>query len=131
LEHAIPFPENLLQDYAAAWSSGDPEAVANLYAPDVVRQDTLFGYDLQRSSAIKEFTKTFFAWYPGVRLELHDSLKWSARDLGSLYSIHVSDQTGKPCDVRAIILLESSQDKIINERLFYNADSLIACGWAQ
>jgi ketosteroid isomerase-like protein len=126
-----PFSENLLQNYAAAWSSGDPDAVANLYTPDVERQDTLFGYDQHGSTTVKDFAADFFAWYPGVRLELQDSLQWSAKDLGGVYAIHVTDQEGKPCDVRAIILSESSKDKIINERLFYNADSLIACGWAQ
>ena len=34
-------------------------------------------------------------------------------------------------DVHAIILLESSQDKITKEWMFYNADFLISCGWAQ
>jgi hypothetical protein len=135
-----PMSEKLLQDYATAWSSGDPEAVANLYAPesvanlsnpDVVRQDTLFGYDVQGRSAIKDFAANFFAWYPGVRLELQYALQFSVTEPGGVYAIHVSDQTGEPCDVRAIILLRSYHDKIINERLFYNADSLIACGWAQ
>ena len=124
-------PEKLLPDYATAWSSGDPEAVVNLYTPYVVRQDTLFGYDQQRSTAVKEFAADFFAWYPGVRLELLDSLLWSVKDIGGVYSIHVSDQAGKPCDVRAIILIELLRDKIKNERVLYNADSLIACGWAQ
>jgi len=51
--------------------------------------------------------------------------------IGGVYAIHVSDKAGQPCDVSAIILLDTSQDKITNEWLFYNADSLIACGWAQ
>ncbi len=126
-----PIPEKLTQDYAAAWSSGDPETVASLYDPNIVRQDTLFGENQQGSTAVKEYANNYFAWYPGVRLELQDSLQWSSKDLGGVYAIHVIDRAGRPCDVRAIILLESSQDKIINEKLFYNADSLIACGWAQ
>jgi hypothetical protein len=49
-------------------------------------------------------------------------------------TFHARDQAGKPCDVRAIILLEApfldsvSTGKLINEWLFYDPDSLIACG---
>jgi hypothetical protein len=126
-----PIPEKLLLDYATAWSSGDPETVASLYNPNIVRQDTLLRENQQGSTAMKEFATKYFAWYPGVRLELKDSLQWSAKDLGGVYAIHGSDETGKPCDVRAIILLEVSQDKIVKERLLYNAGTLIACGWAK
>jgi hypothetical protein len=50
--------------------------------------------------------------------------------IDGVYAIHVSDQTYLPCELNAIILPKSSQDKIANEFVFYNADSLIACGWA-
>jgi hypothetical protein len=128
------FHPKMIQAYETAWSSGNPEAVASLYDPKVVRTDSLFEENQQGSSAVKEFATTFFAWYPGVRLELLKSFELytsSPLRTGGVYAIHVTDQAGKPCDVRAIILLESSQDKITNEWLFYNADSLIACGWAQ
>jgi uncharacterized protein (TIGR02246 family) len=127
----LTFNQKPLQDYASAWSSGDPEAVASLYAPDVVRLDTLFGYNQQGSTAVKDFAANFFSWYPGVRLELLQSFKLFDSNpvmAGGVYAIHVSDQAGKPCDVRVIILLEISQDKITKEWMFYNADSLIACG---
>ena len=123
-----------LQDYATAWSSGDKETVASLYDPKVFRQDSLYGENQQGNSAIKEFATNFFAWYPGVRLELQQSFKQCCAlppKIGGEYAIHVSDQAGKPCDVRAIILLEVPHDKITKEWVFYNADSLIACGWAK
>jgi hypothetical protein len=126
-------PKPLL-DYASAWSSGDPKTVANMYSPYVERQDTLFGYDQQNSNAVKEFAADFFAWYPGVRLELLDSFKLrnsTPTFIGGMYAIHVTDQAGKPCDVHAIILLETIPDQIIKEWMYYNADSLIACGWAK
>jgi ketosteroid isomerase-like protein len=123
-----------LQDYASAWSSGDAEPVANLYDPQAVRQDTLFGENQQGSTAVKEYATNFFAWYPGVRLELLNSFELLYSHpvmVGGVYAIHATDQAGKPCDVHTIVLLESSQDKITKEWMFYNADSLIACGWAK
>jgi hypothetical protein len=125
--------QKLLQDYATAWSSGDPEEVASLYDPETVRSDSLYGESQQGSSTVKEFATKFFTWYPGVRLELLQSFGENPISIknGGEYVFHVFDQAGQLCDVSAIILLEPSQDKIIKEWVFYNADSLIACGWAQ
>jgi hypothetical protein len=123
-----------LLSYETAWSSGNAKTVASLYDPKVVRTDSLFGYDQQGSFAVKAFATNFFTWYPGMRLELLQSFKLFDSNpvmAGGVYAIHVSDKAGKPCDVRAIILLEIPQDKITKEWVFYNADSLIACGWAQ
>ncbi len=128
------FTQKPLQDYASAWSSDNPGTVASLYAPEVIRQDTLFNENQQGISAVKKFATNFFNWYPGVSFELLQSFKLGDSkpvNTGGVYSIHVSDQAGKPCDVKSIIVLELSQDKIINEWLYYNADSLISCGWAQ
>ncbi len=128
------FDPQPLQDYATAWSSGDPEAVAGLYVPESVRQDSIFKEKQQGISAIKDFATSFFTWYPGVSLELFQTFKLGDSDpvvSGGVYAIHVADQAGKPCAVRAIILLETSQKKIINETLFYNGESLITCGWAR
>jgi ketosteroid isomerase-like protein len=133
-KQGLTFDFTPLKYYETAWSSGDAEKVASLYNPQVVRQDTLFGENQQGSTAVKEFATNFFAWYPGVRLELLKSFELFLSDPvmeGGVYAIHVSDKAGKPCDVRAIILLEVPQDKITKEWVFYNADSLIACGWAQ
>ncbi len=128
------FDQKPLQDYASAWSSGDPGTVASLYSAEVVRQDTLFRENQQGSSAITAYAASFFNWYPGVQMELLQSFMLAESkpiEIGGVYAIHVSDQAGKPCDVNAVILLDVSQDQIINEWVFYNADSLIACDWAQ
>ncbi len=124
-----------LQDYASAWSSGNPEAVAGLYDTESVRQDSIFKEKQQGSSAVKEFAASFFTWYPGVRLELLQSFKLGNSYpviSGGVYAFHVTDQAGKPCTVRAIIILEAyPKEKIINESLYYNGESLITCGWAR
>jgi SnoaL-like domain len=128
------FDQKPLQDYASAWSSGNPGTVTSLYSTEVIRQDTLFHENQQGSLAIEEFATHFFNWYPGVRMEFLKSFMLAESKpikMGGVYAIHVSDQAGQPCAVNAVILLEIAEGKIINERLFYNADSLIDCGWAQ
>ncbi len=131
----LPFDEKLMRDYADAWSSGDVEKVANLYTPEATRLDTLFSEDQQGTTAIKEYATNFFTWYPGVNLSLLESFGEFTRVIkrGGEYSIHVSDLNGNPCDVKMVVVLEpdETQAKIAHEWVFYNADSLIACGWAQ
>ncbi len=129
------FDSQPLQDYASAWSSGNPETVAGLYDTKSVRQDSIFNEKQQGVSAVKEFAASFFTWYAGIRLEVLQTFKLGnsyPAVLGGVYAIHLTDQAGKPCAVRAIILLEAyPEKKIINELLFYNGESLITCGWAQ
>jgi hypothetical protein len=131
----LDFDQKMLQDYAAAWSSGDAQAVTSLYSTDAVRKDNLFGEKQQDSAAIQEYAQKFFSWYPGIRLSLLQSFgeypKLEKR--GGVYALNVTDRAGKPCEVQGLILLEpdSSGQKIAQEWVFYQADSLIACGWAR
>ncbi|WP_171240699.1 nuclear transport factor 2 family protein [Ruegeria sp. HKCCA5491] len=66
---------NLARDYAIAWSSGDPEAVAGFFAPDgtitVNRGDPFVG-----RSAIADMARGFFDEF--VDLEVRcDMLRWA------------------------------------------------------
>jgi len=131
----MPFDSNLLRNYANVWSSGNPKSVAGLYTADAIRQDTLFIENQQGNTAINAYATKFFDWYPGVHLTLLESFGELPREIkrGGVYSIQVSDLSGKPCDVKMLVVLEpdETQAKIAQEWVFYNADSLIACGWAQ
>jgi ketosteroid isomerase-like protein len=131
----IPSDSKLLQDYAGVWSSGKPQTIASLYAEDAIRQDSLFNENQEGNQAISEFAKNFINWYPGVRLTLLDEFAEGPKVIkrGGVYSIQISDPGGKPCEVKMLVVLEpdATQSKIAKEWVFYNADSLIACGWAQ
>jgi hypothetical protein len=129
----VNFNEKPLQDYATAWSSGEPEEVGSLYDPQAVRIDTLFGETEQGSPAIKEFAANFFAWYPDISIGLQKTIRLGRQHIGGVYEIRISDQVGQPCVVRAIILQKRTLDDnyIINESVYYQPDTLIACGWAR
>ena len=123
----------LLDEYVDAWSSGDTQAVANLYNPEAVRQDALFGEDLQGSEAVKNYASDFFTGYPGVKLESLSTFGAPGKitTLGGIYAIHTTDGNGKPCDVKTAIVIETKENKVNNEWVFYNPDSLIDCDWAK
>jgi hypothetical protein len=129
----VEFNVKPLQDYATAWSSGEPEAVGSLYDPQAVRTDTLFLETEQGSPAIKEFAANFFAWYPGVSIGLQKSIRLGQQYVGGVYEIHISDRVGQPCVVRAIILQKRTLDDnlISKESVYYQPDTLLACGWAR
>lgn len=131
----LEFDPKLLQDYAQAWSSEDPQIVSNLYAIDAVRTDGLFGEDQKGSAAIEDYATKLFTWYPGVRFTLVEAFGEFEKPVkrGGVYTISILDGASKPCDIDMIVLLEpdESQQKIAQEWVFYNTDSLIACGWAQ
>jgi ketosteroid isomerase-like protein len=129
----MPFDPTILNDYSTAWSSGDAQTVAALYNADAVREDTLFGENQQGSTAVKEFAADFFNKHPGISLELIQPIgeNGEVKTLGGVYAMHVTDQNGKPCDIKALIVLEPDNGKISKETVFYQPDSLIACGWAQ
>ncbi len=129
------FAKKPLQDYQTAWSSGDPKAVAALYDQQAERTDTLFNENQRGQAAIEAFATQFFAWYPGVRLEylrgFELATSFNPLRVGGIYALHVTDRAGKPCNVKAVLLLALIKNKITEEQWFYSADSLLACGWAR
>lgn len=66
---------NLARDYAIAWSSGDPDAVASFYAPDgqiVINR----GDALQGRPAIAEMVRGFYAEFPDLEVRC-DMMRWA------------------------------------------------------
>jgi len=122
-----------LENFASTWSSGDPQAVASLYTQDATREDTLFKERQQGQATILAFAANFFALLPGARWELLQPFGETSpgKVQGGVYAIHVSDQSGKPCGVQTLLLLELSEEGILSERAYYDADSLVACNWAR
>lgn len=125
--------EQFLEEFSAAWSTGDPEVVSNLYAPSAILEDSLFRVNAAGQESIQDYVADFFRWYPGVTLQLEGSFAEAEPGViqGGVFSIHVLDTERNPCQIYAAILLEPSQTGITKERLYYDADSLITCGWAQ
>jgi len=123
----------LLTSYQTAWSSGDPQQVADLYASDGVRQEPLLGVKQEGREAILSYAKSFFAWYPSVQWEFTQPFGEVAPKTplsGGIFTIHALGSDGKPCDVRAAVLLQDTAGKINHEYVYYDTHSLIKCGWA-
>ena len=66
---------NLARDYAIAWSSGDPDAVASFFAPEgrisINRGESVTGQD-----AIAEVARNMFKDFPDLELRC-DMMRWA------------------------------------------------------
>jgi uncharacterized protein (TIGR02246 family) len=128
---------DLTSAYARAWSSADTAAVGKLYAPDAVREDMVFGDREESRDEIAAFASRFREWYPdatfgvvapyGVGTPAVAGRPVVAAEL----TIAASDAGGRPCTVKAAVYLETKGGLIASERVYYDADSLIGCGWAK
>jgi hypothetical protein len=127
-----PLDQRILQDYAAAWSSGNPESLAELYTTGAIRQEPLLWENKYGTAQIVAFANKFFSEFPGARLELLQSFGEfpDATHIGGIYAIHVQ-KPRKTCAVRALVVLESEDEKISKEWVFYQPDTLFDCGWVR
>jgi hypothetical protein len=126
--------KTLLLSYSSAWSSGNPNIIAELYTNSAARKDTIFGEFLEGSEAISSFAESFFARYPSAKLTLLQAFgegKGETPIIGGTYAVEVTNSTNQPCDVLFGVLLQASEGKITHETLYYEPDSLVKCGWAQ
>ena len=51
---------------------------------------------------------------------------------GGVFSITVKDNSGNPCEIRVVLILTPDDDgSIQTQQIYYQADTLLACGWVK
>jgi hypothetical protein len=127
-----PLDQNILQEYASAWSSGSTETVADLYTTDAVRYEPLLWEDKNGISQIEEFASNFFSEYPNTPTELIQSFGDlpEGNFVGGIYTLRVKKFL-RTCEIREIVVLKPDNHKIAMEWVFYQGDTLIDCGWVR
>jgi hypothetical protein len=134
---------DLLSEFAASWSGGKLRPLMRLYAADIRLEDTLFGISVTGQRALKNYAEGFFANYPEASWELlypfaeskaTSSLKehYPYASQGGVFAISVKDSDGDPCEIRTVVILTPDEEgKIQSQQIFYEADTLLACDWAE
>ena len=134
---------DFLAQFASAWSSGDTQQVVELYAEDAMLEDSLFGFSIIGQEEITAYANRLFAQSPGASWEVLEvfaeskatppfveEYPFSAQ--GGVFGINVNDPEGKQCQVRVVVVLTPNDEGILlSQVVFYNAETLIACGWAE
>jgi steroid delta-isomerase-like uncharacterized protein len=129
-ENAVGTSESkrIFDDWAKAWSSGDPEKVLALFTENCFFEDVTFGVVIKDKEALRDFAKGAFAAVPDLRFEL---TSWSATDHNAaiewtMSGTHKGDfpglpATGKRFSVRGSSIFELTAGKIRRESDYWDA----------
>jgi hypothetical protein len=136
LDSRLEDAESIIDAYAHAWGTGDSTSIEALYAADARRVDTLFGVDLEGVDALTAHAEQFSSWLSDdvftVTLIFSDS-RLGFRDperVGAVFTLESADADGSACDIGMAVILSSTDGAIIHDEVFWDADTLVECGWA-
>ena len=133
--------EEFLDLFASTWSQGTPNKLLEIYSQDAVLEDTLFGVTASGTDEIRSYGEKYLAAHPETSWELvypfaeDDYFNAESEILaskGGVFNISTGDPQGNSCQIQAVIVLTPDlEGKIQGQKTFYEADSFVACGWAQ
>lgn len=135
--------DDFLLNFASSWSSGRSNKIGKLYAQDANLEDSLHGISVKGNQPIKEYASGFFAKSPEAKWELvypfaEDDVEWGFKEQypfpsqGGIFSITIIDAEGNPCEIRAVVILTPNEERAIQtQKIFYEANTLLTCGWAK
>jgi steroid delta-isomerase-like uncharacterized protein len=120
--------ERMLDDWATAWSSHDPERVLALFTDDCVFEDVTFGVLTRGKDDLRTFASGAFAAVPDIKFELTSRFaagQWAAIEW-VMSGTHKGDfpgmpATGKPISVRGSSIFELEAGKIRRESDYWDA----------
>lgn len=125
---------SLLARYADAWSSGDPAGVGELHAAPTARLDTVFDQSAEDREAVEEYAAQWFDWYPDVTMDLVQPIAEASHEapaVGGVFAIR-PEGDGDSCVAQMAVLLETNEnEELVGEGVYYDADSLVECAWAE
>ncbi|MCV2396039.1 hypothetical protein OEB99_17135 [Actinotalea sp. M2MS4P-6] len=110
-----------------AWTSADPVRIAALYAADGFRDDPFAGLAPNHDATVAWFADLTGA-YDSIALSL-DTLDASALGPAATYELRLVDGTTE-CSMRlASVWNLDDEGRVTREWLYYDPDTLNACGW--
>jgi len=113
--------ERVLDQWATAWSSGDPDRLLPLFADDVQYEDVTFGAVNKGKSALRDFAAAVFESFADLRFESRSRFVAADGRSGSIEWVWRGRQirdfpglpaTNKPFEVRGAAVVEFRDGKI-------------------
>jgi steroid delta-isomerase-like uncharacterized protein len=120
--------ERVLDDWATAWSSRDPDKVLSLFTDDCVYEDVTFGAINHGKKELRAFAEGVFAGVPDFKVEL--KVRFLADTWGGIEWVmsgtHKGDfpgmpATGKRFSTRGVTILELHDGKIRRNSDYWDA----------
>ena len=111
--------DTALEEWAAAWSAGDPDRLASIFTDDCVYQDETMGVLTRGKAELKAFADGIVAAIPDFAVELSSRLTagpWAGMEW-IMSGTHRGDlpglpATGKPFTLRGASILELSSGRL-------------------
>lgn len=144
---AFSYPDRVdvdfLFQFASSWSGGEPQEIISLYTLGAEIEDSLMGVSAIGQESIKGYVTSFTEANPESEWKLLYPFtegnaspefiqQYPYPSQGGVFAILTKDLTGNPCEVHAAVILTPNEDgKITIQKNFYNAESLVVCGWAR
>jgi steroid delta-isomerase-like uncharacterized protein len=120
----------LLDDFEAAWSSGDPAAFGAVCAPDVHYEDPVLAEPLDGPAALGAHAQRLWAGFPDVRLEPTGAVLGDGRYLAAPVKVlgtHRNALEGIPATGRFVVLhvvfyaeLDPARERLWRIRAFFD-----------
>ena len=125
---AISGAERILDDWAAAWSSREPDKVLSLFTDNCVYEDVTFGAVNRGKKELRAFAEGVFAGIPDFKIELtawHLADTWGGMEW-AMSGTHNGDfpgmpATGKRFSTRGVTILELQAGKIRRNSDYWDA----------
>lgn len=141
--HFAPINYELLSQFENSWSQNDENALLDIYSKNARLEDTLFGVTAVGHRNIADYAKNIFTlsqgatWnlmIPFTEGEADDPYKdeYPFPSVGGVFGISTQKPDGTACEIRAVVILTPDEHgKIQAQETFYDANTLIECGWTQ
>ncbi|MGB8860039.1 MAG: nuclear transport factor 2 family protein [Ilumatobacteraceae bacterium] len=120
---------DLARRWAAAWTGHDVADIRALFAADAVRVDGFAGGE-QDLAGLEAWASALFAAAPDLTVAVTDVF---ASGLGpGVVADMTATVNGAPCTVRTGVVWETGDLGLVTrEDVYYDPDTLIACGWVR
>lgn len=121
--------EDVGERFERAWSSSETPDVAGLYAPDARRHDAYVG-ELAGFDGIAGWMESVRERYPFLSVTI-DSLYASGLGPAAIYELTMAPD-GEGCAMRVASVWNLSEGGLIDhEHVYYDAETIFSCGWAE
>lgn len=124
-----------------AWSTNDTNSLVSIYSDNADLEDSLFGIKINGRESIANYAQNFLDLSHGGRWTLIQGFSESyvpykedylGPSLGGVFGVNTTKADGSNCEVRVVVILTPDKNgKIQTQETFYDADTLLECGWVK
>ena len=136
-----PIDFKFLAMFENAWSASDAKRLVQIYSENAVLDDTVFGVSIEGKARIANYAQNFLelshngSWtliqgFTEEKIEFTED--YTGPSLGGVFGVDTTQPNGTNCEIRvAVILTPDENGKIQSQETFYDANSLVECGWVK